>query len=48
MAVSWLSTTMPTTLLKVLKQNGYEFVFISDLILKENYEIKYNGYSESK
>ncbi len=31
------------TILKTLKEQGYEFVFISDLILKENYEIKHDG-----
>ena len=31
------------TILKCLKDEGYEFVFISDLILKENYEIKHDG-----
>ena len=31
------------TILKTLKDDGYEFVFISDLILKENYEIKHDG-----
>ncbi|MBQ8649246.1 MAG: polysaccharide deacetylase family protein, partial [Clostridia bacterium] len=31
------------TILKTLKGEGYEFVFISDLILKENYEIKHDG-----
>ena len=30
-------------ILKCLKEEGYEFVFISDLILKENYEIKHDG-----
>ena len=30
-------------ILKTLKEQGYEFVFISDLILKENYEIKHDG-----
>ena len=30
-------------ILKCLKDQGYEFVFISDLILKENYEIKHDG-----
>ena len=30
-------------ILKSLKEQGYEFVFISDLILKENYEIKHDG-----
>ena len=28
---------------KCLKDEGYEFVFISDLILKDNYEIKHDG-----
>ena len=31
------------TILKRLKDEGYEFVFISDLILKDNYEIKHDG-----
>lgn len=31
------------TILKCLKDEGYEFVFISDLILKDNYEIKHDG-----
>ena len=30
-------------ILKCLKDEGYEFVFISDLIFKENYEIKHDG-----
>ncbi len=30
-------------ILKALKQDGYEFVFISDLIYKDNYEIKHDG-----
>ena len=30
-------------ILKCLKDEGYEFVFISYLILKENYEIKHEG-----
>ena len=30
-------------ILKSLKDEGYEFVFISDLIYKENYEIKHDG-----
>ena len=30
-------------ILKTLKEQGYEFVFISDLIHKENYEIKHDG-----
>ena len=30
-------------ILGCLKDEGYEFVFISDLILKENYEIKHDG-----
>ena len=30
-------------ILKCLKDEGYEFLFISDLILKENYEIKHDG-----
>ena len=49
-AVSSFSTTMPTTppaalsnILKCLKDEGYEFVFISDLIYKDNYEIKHDG-----
>ena len=29
--------------LKTLKEQGYEFVFIDDLIYKENYEIKHDG-----
>ena len=29
--------------LKTLKEQGYEFVFIEDLILKDNYEIKHDG-----
>lgn len=31
------------TILKCLKDEGYEFVFISDLILKDNYEIDHAG-----
>lgn len=31
------------TILKCLKDEGYEFVFISDLIYKENYEIDHTG-----
>ena len=31
------------TILKTLKEEGYEFVFIEDLIMKENYEIKHDG-----
>ena len=30
-------------ILKTLKEQGYEFVFIDDLIYKENYEIKHDG-----
>ena len=30
-------------ILKTLKDDGYEFVFIEDLIYKDNYEIKYDG-----
>ena len=30
-------------ILKCLKDDGYEFVFISDLIYKDNYEIKHDG-----
>lgn len=30
-------------ILKTLKEEGYEFVFIEDLIYKENYEIKHDG-----
>ena len=30
-------------ILETLKNDGYEFVFISDLIYKENYEIKHDG-----
>lgn len=30
-------------ILKCLKEEGYEFVFIEDLIYKENYEIKHDG-----
>ena len=31
------------TILKCLKDDGYEFVFISDLIMKENYTIDHSG-----
>ena len=31
------------TILKTLKEQGYEFVFIEDLIYKENYEIIHDG-----
>lgn len=31
------------SILKTLKEQGYEFVFISDLIYKDNYEIKNDG-----
>ena len=31
------------TILKCLKDDGYEFVFISDLIYKDNYEIIHDG-----
>ncbi len=31
------------TILKTLKDEGYEFVFISDLIYKDNYEIIHDG-----
>lgn len=31
------------TILKCLKDDGYEFVFISNLILKENYTIDHTG-----
>ena len=31
------------TILKTLKEQGYEFVFIEDLILKENYQIDHTG-----
>lgn len=31
------------TILKCLKEKGFEFVFISDLIYKDNYEIKHDG-----
>ena len=31
------------TILKCLKDEGYDFVFISDLILKENYTIDHTG-----
>ena len=31
------------TILKCLKDEGYEFLFIEDLIYKENYEIKHDG-----
>ena len=30
-------------ILKCLKDEGYKVVFIEDLILKENYEIKHDG-----
>ena len=30
-------------ILKCLKDEGYEFVFIEDLIIKKNYEIKHDG-----
>jgi len=30
-------------ILKTLKEQGYQFVFIDDLILKDNYEIKHDG-----
>ena len=30
-------------ILKTLKDEGYEFVFIDDLIYRDNYEIKYDG-----
>lgn len=30
-------------ILKTLKDQGYEFVFIDDLIYKDNYEIKHDG-----
>ena len=30
-------------ILKCLKDEGYKFVFISDLIYKKNYEIKHDG-----
>ena len=30
-------------ILKTLKDEGYEFVFIDDLIYKDNYEIKHDG-----
>ena len=30
-------------ILKTLKEQSYEFVFIEDLIMKENYEIDYSG-----
>lgn len=30
-------------ILKTLKDDGYEFLFISDLILKDNYEIDHSG-----
>lgn len=30
-------------ILKTLKEQGYEFVFIEDLIYKDNYEIKHDG-----
>lgn len=31
------------TILKTLKEQGYEFIFISDLIMKDNYEIDHSG-----
>ncbi len=31
------------TILKTLKEQGYQFVFINDLIYKDNYEIKHDG-----
>ena len=31
------------TILKCLKDEGYEFVFIEDLIYKKDYEIKHDG-----
>lgn len=31
------------TILKTLKEQGYEFVFIEDLIYKENYEVIHDG-----
>ena len=31
------------TILKTLQDEGYEFVFISDLILKDNYQIDHSG-----
>ena len=31
------------TILKTLTERGYEFVFIEDLIYKENYQIKHDG-----
>ena len=30
-------------ILNTLKEQGYEFVFIDDLIYKDNYEIKHDG-----
>ena len=30
-------------ILKTLKEQGYEFVFINDLIMKENYTIDHTG-----
>ena len=30
-------------ILKTLKEQGYEFVFIDDLIMKENYKIDHTG-----
>ena len=30
-------------ILKALKEQGYEFVFISDLIMKDNYKIDNSG-----
>ncbi|MBQ2236567.1 MAG: hypothetical protein II317_00445 [Clostridia bacterium] len=35
-------TALPN-ILKCLKDEGYEFVFIEDLIHKDNYEIKHDG-----
>ena len=35
-------------ILKCLKEEGYEFVFIEDLIYKENYEIKHDGTQHKK
>ncbi len=35
-------TALPR-ILETLKNEGYEFVFINDLIYKENYEIKHDG-----
>ncbi|MDO4743259.1 MAG: hypothetical protein Q4B04_04410 [bacterium] len=36
------------TILKTLKEQGYEFVFIEDLIYKENYEILHDGTQTKK